>query len=61
MASKIKAAIRVRPFLPSEVKNGYRNSSLSIDQNKKEIYIREETSKRSFHFDYLFSEEASQE
>ena len=61
MASKIKAAIRVRPFLPSELKNGYRNSSLSIDQQNKEIFISEDSSKRAFHFDHLFGQDASQE
>ena len=61
MSYKIKAAIRVRPFLPSELKNGYRNSNISIDQNKKEIYVLENSSKRAFNFDYLFPEDASQE
>jgi hypothetical protein len=35
MSNKIKAAIRVRPFLPTEVKNGYANSKISIDHKKK--------------------------
>ena len=56
MSNKIKAAIRVRPFLPSEIKNGYRNSSLAIDQGKKEIFLMENGSKKAFHFDYLFPE-----
>ena len=55
MTSKIKAAIRVRPFLPSEVKNGYKNSRLQVSHAKKEIYVLEDNTKRSFHFDYLFS------
>ncbi len=41
MSSKIKAAIRVRPFLHSEIKNGYSNSLLSIDHKNKEIYVKE--------------------
>lgn len=60
MSNKIKAAIRVRPFLSSEVKNGYENSKISIDHKKKEIYVSEEPNRRSFHFDYLFSEENTQ-
>lgn len=39
MTSKIKAAIRVRPFLNSELKNGYSNTKISIDPKKKEIYV----------------------
>ena len=35
MSDKIKAAIRVRPFLPSEIKKGYTNSHVIIDQKKK--------------------------
>ena len=35
MSNKIKAAIRVRPFLGSETKNGYKNTRLRIDRNKK--------------------------
>lgn len=41
MSNKIKAAIRVRPFLPSQVKNGYTNSKVTIDHKKKEIYVAE--------------------
>lgn len=55
MSNKIKAAIRVRPFLQSEVKNGYSNTKIAIDHKKKEIYVAEEANRRSFHFDYLFS------
>lgn len=61
MSNKIKAAIRVRPFLPSEIKNGYKNSRVMIDQGRKEICVHEDNIKRSFHFDYLFSEDNSQE
>ena len=55
MASKIKAAIRVRPFLPTELKNGYKNNRLQVSHSKKEIQVLEDNTKRSFHFDYLFS------
>lgn len=41
MSNKIKAAIRVRPFLASEVKNGYTNTKITIDHKKKEIYANE--------------------
>lgn len=61
MSNKIKAAIRVRPFLNSETKNGYANTKIAIDHKKKEIYVAEEPNRRSFHFDYLFSEENTQE
>lgn len=41
MSNKIKAAIRVRPFLPSEIKNGYANTKIVIDHKKKEICASE--------------------
>ena len=55
MASKIKAAIRIRPFLPSELKCGYKNTKISVDQKKKEIYVNDEQNRKAFHFDYLFT------
>lgn len=61
MSNKIKAAIRVRPFLASEIKSGYKNTRFVIDQHKKEISVIDDTSKRSFHFDYLFSQDAAHE
>jgi hypothetical protein len=40
MSNKIKAAIRVRPFLPSEKKQGFKNTLIELSQDKQEINIK---------------------
>ena len=37
MSSKIKAAIRIRPFLKNEVQNGYKNTYISSNKPKGEV------------------------
>jgi len=62
MASTIKTAIRVRPFLETESEQGYRNTRLQVNQEKREIIVREDgnVTKKNYKFDYLFGQEASQ-
>lgn len=61
MSNKIKAAIRIRPFLRSELKNCYVNNSLKVNSGKKEVEVLEGVSKRCFNFDYVFDESSGQE
>lgn len=61
MSSKIKAAIRIRPFLKSEVKNGYTNSCIASEPGRKEVQVYEGQQSRNFNFDYILPEQASQE
>lgn len=35
MSSKIKAAIRIRPFLKSEINKGYSNSCIQVNPHRK--------------------------
>ncbi len=61
--STIKTAIRVRPFLKQEAEQGYRNSRLLVNPERREVLVREDNSsaKKTFKFDYLFPQETSQE
>lgn len=61
MASKIKAAIRIRPFLKTESKNGYVNSHIKINANRKEVELLDNNTRKSFNFDYIFDQSVSQE
>jgi hypothetical protein len=37
MSSKIKAAIRIRPFLKNEAQNGYKNTNIRSNKSKGEV------------------------
>lgn len=60
MSSTIKTAVRVRPLLPSEIEQKYRNTKLLLNPNKNEVVLMD-SSKKTFHCDYLLTSEASQE
>lgn len=61
MSSKIKAAIRIRPFLKSEIKSGYNNSCIASDPTRKEVQVYEGQQSRNFNFDHILTEQASQD
>lgn len=39
MTTKIKVAVRVRPFLENEKKQGHKNTKLNINKEKNEITL----------------------
>lgn len=39
--STIKTALRIRPFLPSELTQHYRNTRLSLNLDRKEVVVRD--------------------
>lgn len=39
--STIKTALRIRPFLPSELAQHYRNTKLSLNLERKEVVVRD--------------------
>jgi hypothetical protein len=61
MSSKIKAAIRIRPFLPAESKNGYVNNCITVSKSKKEVEVYDGVTHKSFNFDYILDEKTSQD
>lgn len=61
MSSKIKAAIRIRPFLKHEIKNGYTNSCIRANQQRKEVEVYDGHNRKNFNFDYIFNENTSQD
>ena len=61
MASKIKAAIRIRPFLKTETKNGYNNSHINIHPTRKEVELLDNNTRKNFNFDYIFDHTVTQE
>ncbi|CAK93488.1 unnamed protein product (macronuclear) [Paramecium tetraurelia] len=56
---KIRVAVRVRPLLDLEKKQGHSNSK--IDCNGQEVIIKEERNKKSYKFDHVLPETASQD
>ena len=54
--AKIRVAVRLRPLLESELKDGYTNTR--IETNNNEIQIKEEKIRRSFKFDHVLPENA---
>jgi len=54
MSSTIKTAVRVRPLLPTEIEQKYRNTKLMLNTNKNEIVLMD-GSKKNFHCDYLLT------
>ncbi|CAD8104399.1 unnamed protein product [Paramecium sonneborni] len=56
---KIRVAVRVRPLLDYEKRQGHQNSR--IDCNGQEVTIREERNKKSYKFDHVLPEYVSQE
>lgn len=39
--STIKTALRIRPFLPSELAQHYRNTKLSLNLERKEVAVKD--------------------
>ena len=60
MSSKIKAAIRIRPFLNSEIKNGYVNSCIRSNKANGEVQVDNGQTCKKFNFDYIFNEKSTQ-
>lgn len=60
MSSKIKAGIRIRPFLKSEAQSGYINSCIRSNKAKGEVEVFEGQNHRKFNFDYIFDESSTQ-
>ncbi|KAM3129999.1 hypothetical protein pb186bvf_017895 [Paramecium bursaria] len=56
--AKIRVAVRLRPLLESELKDGYTNTRIETINN--EIQIKEEKIRRSFKFDHVLPENAPQ-
>lgn len=61
MSSKIKTAIRIRPFLKSEINNGYSNSCIQVNPHRKEVQVHDGHQQKNFNFDYILDHQASQE
>jgi hypothetical protein len=61
--ARIKVGIRVRQFIDSEIRNGYTNSRIKIDEHKKEVHLKMDDgtgTNKAFKFDYTFGQNASQ-
>ncbi|CAD8109775.1 unnamed protein product [Paramecium sonneborni] len=56
---KIRVAVRIRPLLDHEKRQGHLNSR--IDCSGQEVTIREERNKKSYKFDHVLPESASQD
>ncbi|CAD8184136.1 unnamed protein product [Paramecium pentaurelia] len=56
---KIRVAVRIRPLLDHEKRQGHLNSR--IDCNGQEVIIKEERNKKSYKFDHVLPETASQD
>jgi DNA replication protein DnaC len=60
MSTRIKVAVRVRPFLESEIRNGYSNSLLSSSKDRNEVSLNMDSASKTFKFDHVLLEEDSQ-
>ncbi len=56
--SSIKTAVRIRPFLQTEITQQYRNTRLAVNLDRKEVSVKEEggNQRRSYRFDYLLGQ-----
>lgn len=61
--STIKTAVRLRPFLETEITQNYKNTRLTANCDKREVSLKDEntTHKKSFRFDYLLAQDCKQE
>ena len=61
--STIKTAVRIRPFLPTEMQQNYRNTRLAVSLDRREVSLKDDATnqKRSFRFDYLLGQECDQD
>lgn len=62
MTTRIRVAVRVRPFLESEEKKGYTNKVLQLNQPASEVNVTqpEDQGIRSYKFDHVFSPTTNQ-
>jgi hypothetical protein len=64
MSTRIKVAVRIRPILENEKRQGYKNTRISIDSDKSEILVSNPEENglnvRRFQFDHVFNESSSQ-
>lgn len=61
MTARIKVAVRIRPFLESEWRNGYTNSLMFPDRTAGEVSVNLDNQSKSFKFDHVFGEEDNQQ
>lgn len=61
--STIKTAVRIRPFLTTEIQQNYRNTRLAVSLDRREVSLKDDATnqKRSFRFDYLLGQECDQD
>ena len=55
MTSTIKTAIRVRPFLKSEIEQGYRNHKLVLHPERSEVALADPSVQKNYKCDHLIT------
>ena len=61
MTARIKVAVRIRPFLESEWRNGYTNSLMFPDRVASGVSVNLDSQSKSFKFDHVIGKEDSQQ